>query len=426
MKLEMLNYPVRVLAWGQQTAYTEGRLTIDPDGLRAHLQAAGDLDDLNLTEIALIEPGTDTRVVNIHDICAARARLDPGAVDYPGVLGPIQSVGDGRTANLAGMAVLALSDRPSRYNKVLDMSGPGAALTDQARLFHLAIRAEPRDPNLSNVAFHIGLRRIGLRAGAYLARIAAATAAPQAHTYTLDPRPPGLPRVAYVCMVASHQMSEAGEPVLYGDDVSGLLPTVLHPNELLDGAVTAPVFRLGVDTYTFQNNPSVQTLYALHGRELDFAGVVVNAAHINPARRDRAVMMIVNQVKTVLGASLAVLTKVGGGVPESDLMLTIEALEKSGVRTAAVVFGHQGDGSIEDSNTAHSQAADAVASAGIYDDEVDLPAPATVVGGPLAGPFTNDPADRPRPSGGPLRLRTRDISGAICQLGSSRVGLVEL
>lgn len=426
MHLKICRYPVKSIVWGEATQYNSGELSINREELLAHLQKHGLLNELEITDMALVVPGTATRVVNIFDVFAARARLGKSAVDYPGVLGPLQSVGDGVTAALDNFSVLAISSRSSKYNKVLDMSGPGSVLTPHSGFFHLALRAEPKRPDMTRGEYYGGVKRIGLCAGSFLARFAAAASPADTLNYTLNPRPLGLPRAAYICMLNSHQRSEAGEPVLYGDDVSGLLPTILHPNEFLDGAVIAPYWNMGIDTYSFQNNPVIMGLYDRHGKDLDFAGVVVCVAHITRVQRERSVQMIANLVQGVLGADLAVITKVGGGIPESDLMMTVESLEQRGIRTAAMFSSRMGDGTIKDSLTAYSAAADAIGSVGVSDAWVDLPEQVKVVGGSTVGPFTDEPDDKPKPANTAIRVRYRDISGTINQLGASRVAMVEI
>jgi glycine reductase len=426
MHLNMLKYPVKELSWGEETAYHQGKLTINREDLLQHLAEDEERWSVKVSDLALVTPGTSMRVVNIFDVFAARARLGTGAVDYPGLLGRVTTVGSGTTASLEQFTVIATSVVEDKYNKILDMSGVGSELTPYSQMFHLAFQAEPLDPDLKNVDYFKALKRLGLKIGSYLARAAAKSEPVVTTEYTLDPVPSGLSRVVYVCMIASHQRSEADEPILYGDDVSGLLPTILHPNEMLDGAVIAPYWNLGIDTYSFQNNPAVLELYRRHGQEVDFAGVVAYVAHVTREKRARSTAMITNLVTSVIKADLAVVSKLGGGIPESDLLMIIESLEKKGVRTSGFIWSYMGDGTISDSISANSEAADALASVGIYDDWLDLPEQAQVFGGTQVGPFTSNPNDKPVPAHNALRLCYRDICGAISQLGSSRLSMVEI
>jgi hypothetical protein len=89
-------------------------------------------------------------------------------------------------------------------------------------------------------------------------------------------------------------------------------------------------------------------------------------------------------------------------------------------------MSHMGDGTIQDSQSVYSPAADAIASAGIQDTWLDLPAQANAIGGLTVGPFSNQPGDKPLPANAAIRVQYRDICGAISQLGASRVGMVEI
>ena len=69
-----------------------------------------------------------------------------------------------------------------------------------------------------------------------------------------------LPRIAYVYQIHALQQSvekPPDEPIFYGDNVGQLLPTILHPNEILDGAIVRGYYCMGHQTYSIQNHPIV-------------------------------------------------------------------------------------------------------------------------------------------------------------------------
>ncbi|WP_102348894.1 glycine/sarcosine/betaine reductase component B subunit [Bacillus sp. Marseille-P3661] len=426
MKLKQYQYPVTSIDWGETTNYQFGTLSINYDDLMKELSQKGDLDQVVITDIELVLPGTNTRVVNIFDVLPAQARLGENSVNYPGVLGPAQTVGDGDSAALENFAVLAISSIEERDNKLLDMAGIGATLTPYSEFFHVAFRAEPKK-EISQAVYYLALKKIGLRIGSYLARTAATSQqCPITKTYSLETGDYKLPNAAYVFMIASHQKSETGEPILYGDDVSGLLPTILHPNEVLDGAVIAPFWNLGIDTYTFINNPVLLELYDRHGKDINFTGVVICVAHITREKRARTATMISNLVHEILNSDIAVLTKLGGGIPESDLMAAIELLEENGVSTSSVIWSTMGNGTIKDSLSAHSDAANALASAGIFDETVELPGQEIVVGGTNVDHLISEQSGNYHDAHEPILVHYRHICGAISQLGASKVGMIEV
>src|SRR4029434_8174055 len=79
----------------------------------------------------------------------------------------------------------------------------------------------------------------------------------------------GVPRVVWV-----HQVRAQGPMVqtfLYGHELSGMVPTILHPNELLDGALVSGNYKTGTKTPTFRHtrHPALLALYGRHGLELE-------------------------------------------------------------------------------------------------------------------------------------------------------------
>src|SRR5262247_107078 len=83
-------------------------------------------------EIDAVHPGDSARIVHVVDAVEPRARLEPGGPAFPGVTGPPSIAGQGRTARLAGMAVVLAGLPPGAENpsfwqeSLVDMAGPGA------------------------------------------------------------------------------------------------------------------------------------------------------------------------------------------------------------------------------------------------------------------------------------------------------------
>ena len=65
---------------------------------------------------------------------------------------------------------------------------------------------------------------------------------------------------------------------IYGVDVKKILPTLLHPNEELDGAVVSGNCVAACDkitTYQHQNNSVIKELYKEHGKTINFVGEIM-------------------------------------------------------------------------------------------------------------------------------------------------------
>src|SRR2546422_7511345 len=98
-----------------------------------------------------------------------------------------------------------------------------------------------------------------------------------------------------------------------------MLPTIVHPNEVLDGAVLRGFMGRSVTTWATQNHPMIRALYAQHGRTLWFAGVVVTVAQATEPERVRSAFLAAGLVAHTLGADGAVFTKIGGGGPPAGI-----------------------------------------------------------------------------------------------------------
>ena len=61
---------------------------------------------------------------------------------------------------------------------------------------------------------------------------------------------------------------------MYGKNLGDSLPTLIHPNEMLDGAVVGANYKTQqkAPTYLHSNKPLIYELYRRHGVDLNFAG----------------------------------------------------------------------------------------------------------------------------------------------------------
>lgn len=415
MRLTWAIRHVRGLEWGDATAMAGDRLTVDREALSAELLKDERLEGVELYRAA---PHEACRILPVFDIVEPRTKLDPPGADFPGVLTPVRSVGTGVTQVLKGLAVEVLdpSPPPNRV-PILDLQAapiPGHTTDEQnryANLHHLAIAPHFRaglDVNERCQA----MRMANLRAATFLAR-AAEGQADEERTFELAEAAPGLPRVAYVFQMHSHQRpTVAGEGLLYGDNCRHLLPTILHPNEVLDGAVLRAYDGLAIQTYGIQNHPIVLDLYERHGRDLAFAGVVVNVANQLPDERDRATIMTANLVKHALRAEGAVFTKSGGGAPHVDMALSAERCEQIGVRTSMLAWDlTSADDGAEGAQLFSSPLLDAIVSTGSNNVEFPMPAVERVIAA------TPDMAERFQ---GAVEVQALRGVGLMDQLGGSR------
>jgi len=415
MRLELRWFAVDELAASLATRLTGQRLEIDLDGLRALLSADRRLTGVRLD---LVHPGERCRIGRVFDVIAPRAKLE-GGEDFPGVLGGVARAGQGTTLALEGVAVVATDQQSDNVGTlaVIDMAGPNAELSAFGRTHNLVISAWP-SPGTERPDYLAAVRLAALKAAVDLARTAREATPDRVEVFELPPSPrvppelAHLPRVAYVFQIHSHQRpTGVDEGILYGDPVRRMLPTIVHPNEVLDGAVLRGFMGRSVTTWATQNHPMIKALYAAHGRTLWFAGVVVTVAQATEPERVRSAFLAAGLVAHTLGADGAVLTKIGGGAPHVDMAQAASQCEALGVKTTAVVEDMSTDGSAEDMLLFDLPGVDSLVNVGSSQEPITLPAMDRVVGADDLAPKLL----------GESRATYGGLCGAIEQVGATRV-----
>jgi glycine reductase len=415
MRLELRWSDVDEVVARSSTRLVGRRLEVDLDALGRLLAGDARLTGIRLD---LVHPGERCRIGRVFDVIAPRAKLD-GGEDFPGVLGAVARAGQGRTAALAGVAVVATDQQTDSVGTlaVIDMAGPNAALSAFGATENLVISAWPA-PGAERSDYLAAVRLAALKAAVHLAQAAREAEPDRVEVFALPPSPrvpaelAHLPRVAYVFQIHSHQRPTGlDEGILYGDPVRRMLPTIVHPNEVLDGAVLRGFMGRSVTTWATQNHPVIRALYAQHGRTLWFAGVVVTVAQATEPERVRSAFLTAGLVAHTLGADGAVLTKIGGGAPHVDMAQAAAQCEALGVKTTLLVEDMSTDGSAEGMLLFDFPGVDALVNVGSSHEPLAFPPMDRVVG-------ADDLAPRLR---GETRATYGTLCGAIEQIGTTRV-----
>jgi glycine reductase complex component B subunit alpha and beta len=376
------------LVAGQATHFDGSQLTIDATSLRA-LALAASGDALADVTVELAGPGDSSRIVHVLDALPALARTDGQGRPFPGFLGAPQPSARGGIATFSNLAVLTCAELPwgagglliARESSV-DMSGPLSKLNPFGSTFNVVLRID-LTPGRADIEYEAAVRRAGLAVAEGLGTVATTSATPgQESVYELAEADPSLPRVAYIYQV--HSQGLHARTFLYGKELEGLVPMALHPNELLEGAVVSGNYVYGAfktPTWLHVNNPVVERLYAGHGRDHNFVGVVLSRGHHYSAwEKERSANLAAHQA-FLLGADGVALTWEGGGNSITDAMLTIRACERLGIRTAAVSY-EMGEEDAADVILLDAVAeADALVSSGNTSRKVTLPRVERVLGG---------------------------------------------
>jgi len=412
LHLEVAAFPVHHARLGAPAAYDAGLLTIDPDRVRRLV-----LDDPRIADaqLELAHPGESVRVQRALD--AIEPLHKPGATvsAFPGFLGPPRTVGHGLTHRLAGFTVVQVTEFPfpasgvqAFEEGVIEMSGPGAAYSGCADRVNLFLVLTPGRA-ASNVDYDDAVRRAALRVADHLAALTVGQAPEAVEVFDHSGADGGRRRIVWV-----HQVRAQGPMVqsfLYGHEISGMVPTVLDPNELLDGALVGANYKTGskTPTYVHTRHPSLLALAARHGRELHLAGVIVaRGHHENEFLKERSAHFVA-KLATLLRADGALCTYEATGNTHIDFMLTVQALERAGIPAASVVHEYGGPLGDDPPLVDFVPEAIALASSGGIDRRLSLPAVERVIGGERL-------AHRGEPARDPLDLPIQELFAATATM----------
>jgi sarcosine reductase len=420
MELEIGTFAVRDVAFGRETALADGVLTVDRHALVEHL-----LDDPNLAgvDVEIARPGESIRIIHILESVEPRIKVSGGR-DFPGMLGPPELVGSGRTHRLQGVAVIGTADIPGAADSqglkeaIADMSGPGARYHPVGRTCNLVLEYRVR-PGLPVVEAVATCRRAGLRAALFLAAPARARVPDAVERFVLTAVDPALPRVAYVMPVMSE--GQIHTTFFYGKSVQSI-PALVHPNEVLDGALVSADYWIACHrspTYLYQNEPVIRALYRRHGADLNFVGVLLCRCLITSQDEKWRQASQAAKVCRMLGVQGAVITMSNGGHAYVDQMLLCQKLEQAGVRTVLGVDEYADADGADFPLVTHVPEANAIVSVGNQEEIHEWPAMDRVLGGAeFLGGNSYERGFQRRP-GDALPTALRQIYCATTQLGWS-------
>ncbi|MDP2948081.1 MAG: glycine/sarcosine/betaine reductase component B subunit [Chloroflexota bacterium] len=343
MRLELGTFPVKDVAFGRCTQYRDGLLEVDRAGLLAALRSDTRLAGVDLV---LARPGESVRITALRDIIEPRTKVRGTGTVYPGVCGrPVNTVGTGRTHCLSGVGVVEVAAvRPhegltGNAWAYMDMSGPGAESIPEAALINLCVVMQV-DSSLhvedQNAAVHSAALLVADR----LAEAVRDAEPPEMETFELSNVDPSLPKIAYIMCLGSPE-HYSGSLTAFGTAIYGLTrltpPWVLHPNELLDGAINSRA------SWTHVNNPVVLELYRSHGKSLCFVGcVAIRTRWSSQAEKDVTSRQAAKMAK-MLGADGAIITWDSGGNDFMEVIRTVQACEQIGVKAVLMTLEESPD-----------------------------------------------------------------------------------
>jgi glycine reductase len=405
----MGTFPVHDVVFGSHTRWQDGRLEIDRDSI---LELILHDPRIAAAELELAKPGESVRIWPVRDVIEPRIKVEGPGVVYPGICGrPITTVGQGRTHRLAGMGVTEVSgvnwhEAGGDYVEIcLDMIGPWAELIPMSSLINACVVVEP-DPALGNEAQNLAVHNAALVVSDRLAAAVQDLHPPEREVFELRPVDPGLPKVLYIQCIHSPQ-AMSGSLHTFCTTTYGLTqltpPWLFHPNEVLDGAITGPYRTALATSWTVANNPVLLDLYRQHGVDWNFLGVIALRTEWTTQHEKQLMANQTAKLAHMLGAQGAIVTWDAGGNEFIEVIRTIQACERLGIKTVFLTSEDDATGGAP-TMLEPLREADAIVSTSFFKTRTlevpELPAVQRVIGHQtkLIGPLR----DQPVPTAGPL------------------------
>ena len=419
MRLEIGNVLIKDVQFGQETKVENGVLYVNKDDI---IKLCKEDEHIKSVDVEIARPGESVRITPVKDVVEPRVKVEgPGGV-FPGILSKVDVVGSGKTNVLKGCAVMTTGKIVGFQEGIVDMTGPGAQYTPFSKTNNIVVIAEPID-GLKQHEHEKALRYCGFKTAAYLAEAARNLTPDETEVYETLPlmegaeKFKGLPRVAYVQMLQSQGLLH--DTYVYGVDAKQIVPTILYPTEVFDGAIISGNCVSSCDknpSYVHMNNPVVKELYKEHGKTINFVGMIITNENVYLADKERSSNWTAKLTR-YLDLDGAVVSQEGFGNPDTDLIMNCKKIEGQGVKTVIITDEYAGRDGASQSLADADKAADAVITGGNANELIELPKMDKVIGHPefidtIAGGF-----DGSLKADGSVTVEIQAITGATSEVG---------
>lgn len=391
MKLKRQYYDVKEVVWSEESVYKDGKLSINKEELKQITKSS--MKSIEKIDFEIVTPDENTRIIHVLDALQPMYKVEGNGRAYSGFFGHPDTVGSGTTNLLRGFSVIQSAPLPWESTSassgllyprdaIMDMNGPIAEFTPFSKTINLIMVYELVDGK-SSAEYDNDIRLCSLKVAEYLAEMTKNQEPDEMEIFSIEDINPELPNVALVWQCQNQGVY--ANTYLYGLSIDNLVPTLLNPNEMLDGCIVSgnyvwPAFK--VPTYLQSNHPILLELYRLHGKTLNFRGVIFSRSH-NPTNwhKERSANFCIKIAK-YLDTDGIIMAWEGGGNAAVDGMLTIQVAEKSGIKASTITFEFGGkDGTEGILLVDDVPEADAIISGGSIEKTYELPKVDRVVGG---------------------------------------------
>ena len=382
MKLEVGHIFINDIQFASESKIENGVLYVDEEAVKAIV-----LEDEKIKDVKfdIAKPGESVRITPVKDVIEPRVKVEGRGGVFPGVIAKVDTVGSGKTYALKGMAVVTAGKIVGFQEGIIDMTGPGADYTPFSKTLNLVMVCEPID-NIKQHEYEKAVRFAGFRVATYIGELARDLTPDETKVYetcTIKEgmeKYPDLPRVAYVQMLQSQGLLH--DTYVYGVDAKKIVPTILSPTEIMDGAIVSGNCVSACDknpTYVHLNNPVVHDLFEQHGKTLNFVCQIITNENVYLADKQRSSDWTAKICK-MLDLDGVIVSQEGFGNPDTDLIMNCKKIEAEGVKTVIITDEYAGRDGKSQSLADADQAADAVVTGGNANQVVILPKLDKVIG----------------------------------------------
>ena len=382
MRLEMGHIYIKDIQFAHESKIQDGVLYVSKEELEKKA-----LEDEKIKGVSfdIARPGESVRITPVKDVIEPRVKVEGRGGVFPGVISKVDTVGSGKTYALKGMAVVTAGRIVGFQEGIIDMTGPGAQYTPFSQTLNLVMVCEPVD-DIKQHDYEKAVRFAGFRVAAYIGELARSLTPDETKVYetcTIKEgleKYPELPRVAYVQMLQSQGLLH--DTYVYGVDAKKIVPTILSPTEIMDGAIVSGNCVSACDknpTYVHQNNPVVHDLFEEHGKTLNFVCQIITNENVYLADKQRSSDWTAKLCK-MLDLDGVIVSQEGFGNPDTDLIMNCKKIEAEGVKTVIITDEYAGRDGRSQSLADADAAADAVVTGGNANQVVILPKLDKVIG----------------------------------------------
>ena len=382
MRLDMGHIYIKDIQFASESKIEDGILYVSEEAAKA---VALEDEKIKSVSFDIAKPGESVRITPVKDVIEPRVKVEGSGGIFPGVISKVDTVGEGKTYALKGMAVVTAGRIVGFQEGIIDMTGPGADYTPFSKTLNLVMVCEPVD-GIKQHDYEKAVRFAGFRVAAYIGELARDLTPDETKVYetcTIKEgleKYPELPRVAYVQMLQSQGLLH--DTYVYGVDAKKIVPTILSPTEVMDGAIVSGNCVSACDknpTYVHLNNPVVEDLFEQHGKTLNFVCHIITNENVYLADKQRSSDWTAKLCK-MLDLDGAIVSQEGFGNPDTDLIMNCKKIEAEGVKTVIITDEYAGRDGKSQSLADADAAADAVVTGGNANQVIILPKLDKVIG----------------------------------------------